>query len=343
MILVTGGTGFLGGYLVDLLLRRGERVRILSRSKPVNSPFSLSDAQVVYGDVTNRASLDAAFDDVEVAYHVAGRVDFNPPDMRELLAVNERGTRNVLDAAKSHGVRRVVHVSSVSTIGGAKDPRHPLSEEDFGKGSGVKLPYPQSKLRGERVALEFAALGFPVVIANPTLFIGPFDHRLSSARTIVSFVRRQVRVGLRTGGLGLTDVRDIVQGLTLAMEKGKPGRRYILGGHNLLLHEYHALIEKESGLPAPRIRLPAPLAMLVTAVGTTVCGMMGIRLRVGVGDIRLARHYWLYNYARAREELGLRCRLPEESIRDTLRWLAKAGYYKPKSVVADCTEISQCR
>lgn len=321
MILVTGGTGFLGSQLVQRLLDAGESVRVLCRKKPEKPPFDGSRVQWAVGDVTDAKSLEPAFQDVRRVYHVAGRVDFHPWRRGPLLETNEQGTRNVMTAAQRAGVERIVHVSSVSTIGATPDPTRPLTEEDFGKGLGLTIPYPQSKHRAECVALEFFSKGLPVVICNPTFFAGPGDLYLSSARTIVSFLRGQVWVGLTTGGMGYTDVRDIVSGLVAAMEKGAPGRRYILGGTNIRLREYHAILAKLTGIRAPRIRVPWPMAMPLAVVARAGYRCLGIETFVGIGDIRLAHHYWFYDYARSRTELGLHCRSPEESLRDALDWL----------------------
>lgn len=327
MILVTGGTGFLGGHLLDLLATRGEPIRCLCRTVPRTDPRPVEWLQ---GDVTQPKTLAPAMVGVRHVYHVAGRVDFNPPaGDRLLMAVNETGTRNVLEAASNAGVAKVVHVSSVSTIGGTTDPARPLREADFGKGTGTELPYPSSKRHGEMVALEYARRGFPVTIVNPTFFAGPGDLHLSSARTILSFIKRQVWVGLNRGGMGYTDVRDIAAGLVAAMEKGVSGERYILGGHNLRLHEYHALLARVTGLSAPKLRVSPWLAMLLAHLGSRAYRMVGITPYVRAGDVKLARNYWLYDYSRATQDLGLSCRPAEQSLRDTVAWLLANGYCKP--------------
>lgn len=330
MILVTGGTGFLGGHLLGALACRDEHVRVVCRTIPDNAALQPRMLSYVRGDVTDRGSMLSAMEGIRQVYHVAGRVDFNPRSDKELIATNVEGARNVFEAASAAGVERVVHVSSVSTIGATSDPARPLDEDDFGKGLGVELPYPQSKLRGERVALEFALRGLPVIIVNPTFFLGPNDKNHSSSRTVLAFIRRQVWTGLRTGGFGLTDVRDVARGIILAMERGQPGRRYILGGNNLLLREYHRLLAQLTGLRAPRISLPAALAMPLAVVGNLGYRLLGITPYVGIGDVRLGRHYWIYDYSRSKGELGLTCRLPEDTLRDTLHWLTQEGLYAPK-------------
>ncbi|MGL4465659.1 MAG: NAD-dependent epimerase/dehydratase family protein, partial [Planctomycetia bacterium] len=176
MIFVTGASGFLGAAVIELLLERGEKVRGLRR-RGGREPISrrLTEVEWVYGDVRDPASLRTAMAGVDAVYHVAGKNDFNPKTIDEMRGVNEDGARNVLEEAKRAGVRRVVHTSTVGAIGGSSGPGHLLNEDDFGKGTGVDVPYPQTKYRAEKIALEFAAGGLDVVIASPTFFVGPDD------------------------------------------------------------------------------------------------------------------------------------------------------------------------
>lgn len=326
MILLTGGAGFLGRHVLDRLSTQDRPVRLLCRSEPKDLP-TRSSVQIVRGDITVASSLPTALAGVEWVIHVAGLVDFNPDadGRRRLLEVNEQGTRNLMEAAVAAKVRRVVHVSSVSAIGAAPDFEHPLCEDDFGNGQGINLPYPQSKLRGETVALEFVQRGLEVVVVNPTFFAGPGDLNLSSARTILSFLKRQVWVGLSCGGMGYTDVRDVAAGVVAALERGRSGRRYILGGHNLRIREYHRLLAKITGLRPPLVLLPPAAALVVAKLGLAGYRALGIKTYVAPGDIHLAKHYWVYRYDRSRNELGLVCRSPEESLSDAIAWLRHIG------------------
>jgi dihydroflavonol-4-reductase len=325
VILVTGATGFLGRHLVSQLLETGAAVRGLCRSVPKSEPAAQARADLEWsvGDVRDPASLKKAMQGVEQVFHVAGKIDFDGKQLAEMRAVNIDGTRNVMTAAKEAGVKKIVHVSSVSTIGAVKSPDLTLNEDDFGKGLGVDLPYPASKLAGEQVALDFAAKGLPVVICNPTYMGGPGDVHLGSVHTAASFVRGQVWVGLTTGGFGYTDIRDAAKGLRLAMEKGVPGRRYIIGGTNILLREYHELLGNLTNRRPPRLRLPPWFAEPLSVVGRYYYRARGLKPYVTRGDVRMGRHYWLYDFSRARNELGFVPRSPEDSLRDTLLWLGE--------------------
>jgi dihydroflavonol-4-reductase len=328
-ILVTGGTGFLGGQLVAALRARGEAVRVLRRSSAAEIPEGVESA---IGDVTRPETLAAALAGVSRVYHIAGRVDFDPDaaGRARLVEVNVEGTRHLLEAAASSGVERVVHVSSVSTIGGSDRFDRVLRESDFGRGTGVDLPYPSSKRAGEEVALEFARRGLPVVIVNPTFFAGPGDRNLSSARTMVSFLKRQVWLGLTRGAVCYSDVRDVADGMIRAMERGRVGERYILGGHNLRLSEYHAILRRVTGVRQPLFRVPPPVAIACAHVVLPLYRLLGITTYVAPGDVRMGRNWWVYDYSKARDELGLVCRDPESSIRDAVAWLKGPGrpYWK---------------
>lgn len=332
MILVTGATGFLGNQLVTQLLAGNQPVRILCRNpNRLNQhavSFDPAAVEIASGDVTQPSTLVEACKGIHQVYHVAGLVDFNPRDLRELLAVNEQGTDNLLSAAKKAGVQRVVHVSSVSTIGAAMDFEHPLAEDDFGTGRGLDIPYPQSKYRGEKVALRHAREGLDVVIANPTFFCGPADWNLSSARMILSFCYGQQWFGLATGGMGFSDGRDVANGLIAAMERGKAGRRYILGGTNLRLRQFHEILSAHTGRPVPRWQISSKMAMCLVPFGRAFYRLTGRTPRIGFGDVRMGREYWVYRYDRARDELGLSFRSPEETLRDTLAWLESAGHWR---------------
>ena len=332
MILVTGASGFLGRHLVAQLLADGAAVRGLRRRPQGDPPASTGGFEWAYGDVRDVASVKEAMRDVTRVYHVAGKIDFDGKHLAEMRAVNIDGTRNVMTAATEAGVEKIIHVSSVSTIGAVASPDRTLNEDDLGKGLGVDLPYPASKLEGERMALEFAARGLPVVVCNPTYMGGPGDVNLGSVHTAASFVRGQVWVGLTTGGFGYTDIRDAARGLRLAMEKGVAGRRYIIGGCNILLREYHNLLSKLTGRRPPRIRLTPWLAEPLAVVGRIYYRMLGWTPYVTRGDVRMGRHYWLYDYARARNELGFIPRPVEESLRDTLLWLGDHRVIPPEKV-----------
>ncbi len=170
--------------------------------------------------------------------------------------------------------------------------------------------------------LEYVKQGVPAAIVNPTFFAGPGDKYLSSARTIVSFLLGQVWVGLNRGGMGYTDVRDIVAGMTLAMAKGRIGERYILGGTNLKLVEYHNLLAEVTKRRPPPLRLPPSWASPLSVLGKYYYRYIwGLPVYVAPGDIRLAQNYWMYHYTKAETELGLKVRSPRESLIEAVDWL----------------------
>src|SRR5215472_3925590 len=229
--LVTGATGFLGGHLVRRLLEKGERVAALCRS----SEPELADlgVEVRRGDVLDAASLERAFEGCTAAYHCAGRVSRRPEDTEELQRVHVQGTRNVLAAARRVGVGRVVVASTSGTVAVSEDPQRVATEDDETPLVLVsRWPYYRAKLYAERAALDANCDELEVLSVNPTLLLGPGDERFSSTEDVRLFLCGRIPA-VPPGGLSFVDVRDAAEALRLAMARGRPGARYLVGACNL--------------------------------------------------------------------------------------------------------------
>jgi dihydroflavonol-4-reductase len=318
--LVTGATGFLGNHLVRALLRQGERVRALVR--PETNPRELLDipVEIAWGNLTQAETIKAAMRGVERVYHAAAKVEIGARRDGGMSELNVEGTRNVLEAAWRSGVERVVYTSSVAVIG-AGGIHQRLTEDDVYTGRGIRLPYAWSKVLADRVVMRFVKRGLPVVPVYPTLFMGAGDKYLNTAKPILRYLEGRA-IGCIAGGFGCSDVRDIADGHVLAMQRGQPGRRYILGGWNITVRQFYGFLERITRIPAPNLRLPSSLAYLIAAFTEWIEPIRGKPPLVTVGDVNSARLYWFYNYSRAREELGLKCRPLIESLSDTVAWLA---------------------
>ncbi len=320
--LVTGATGFVGWHVACRLLDRGARVRVLARDP--SRVRELEGAEVVPGDLREPESLAAAVAGCETLYHVAADYRLWVRDARQMFASNVEGTRNILEAAWRAGVERAVYTSTVGCIGippgGVGDERTPVSERDM---TGA---YKLSKFRAERVALDFAEKGFPVVIVNPTAPVGDHDFKPTpTGKIIVDYLRGAMPAYLDTG-LNLVDVADVAEGHLLACERGRPGERYILGCRNMTLAEIFQALEKISGVPAPRRRIPYALAYAAGVVTTAAARLTGGEPRAPLDAVRMARKKMFVSHEKAARELGYSPGPVEDALGRAVEWFRRNGY-----------------
>jgi dihydroflavonol-4-reductase len=267
-VYVSGGTGFVGGHVARELGERGAEV---------------DDERV---DLLDRAGLERVVTGCEVVVHVAAVYSYDaPPELLE--RVNVEGTRLLLDVAGRAGVRRFVHCSTAGTCGPV--PGRPATEEDAPPHWELNIPYKRTKLAAERLALAAKA-----VVVNPTTPVGDGDRRPTpTGRMIAGVARGRIRAFVGTTGLNVVDVRDVARGHALAIERGEPGQRYLLGGVNLSLEDLFATIARLAGRPRPRLRVPYAAA--------AVAGRMGM---VNQDEVKLARLPMYFSSSKARSRLG---------------------------------------
>jgi dihydroflavonol-4-reductase len=305
-----------------MLQERGDRVRVLVRDQ---KRLRELDAEVFQGDLRDPASLQRALSGCEVLYHVAADYRLWAKDPSELYRSNVEGTRNVLDAARYAGVERVVYTSTVGCIGVPGDGRlgdesMPVGEQD------IRGAYKRSKFLGERVALEAAGNGIPVVIVNPTAPIGDHDWRPTpTGKIVVDFLRRKMPAYVDTG-LNVVDVRDVAAGHLLACEKGRCGERYILGGENLTLQQIFAKLEEISHLKAPKVKLPYAVAYAAGVVTTAWANVSGVEPRAPLDAVRMARKKMWVRHDKAAGELGYAPGSAMNALRRAVEWFRANGY-----------------
>jgi len=234
-VLVTGGTGFLGAWVARELASRGHAVRVLVR--PESRLDNLRDvpAEHVLGDITDLASVVRAVAGCNAVVHAAGLARLRAGDRGHLMAVNQGGTENVLGAALRAGVRRAVFVASAGALGGTWKPQV-MDEGWRGTADTVRVDYFQSKLRGEQAAMELARAGLPLVILRPGVILGPGDVYHSSAGVVLLLARAALPGYVRGGG-SYCDVRDVARAHAEALERGRTGDTYFLGGYNCEMAE----------------------------------------------------------------------------------------------------------
>lgn len=325
-VLVTGATGFLGGAVAGELLARGHAVRVLARERSdtaqlleLAGPAPL--LEISRGDALDPAAARRALAGCDAVVHAAGLAGFRAT--REALAdANARTVEVVLGAALEAGIRRAVLTSSTAVLGGTRTPAL-AAEGTAGNAEALGIPYFVSKLQGERAALALCARGLPVVVVRPAYVLGPGDVHGSSAATVVAVVRRRIPAYVEGGG-SFCDVRDVARGHADALERGRPGEIYILGGHNLRVSEMISRVAALAGV-APPPRIPATLALAAAALQELGARLGGGRAAMTRELVRAAALYTFVSSAKAQRELGYAIRPFDEMVRDTLRWAMAHG------------------
>jgi dihydroflavonol-4-reductase len=320
-VLVTGVSGFLGWHVAQVLLERRLPVRAL-----VRRPESVRDfeGEVIAGDLRDGGALERAVRGCHAVFHVAADYRLWAPKPEELYQSNVQGTRGLLAAARAAGVERFVYTSTVGCIGfvpdGLGDETTPVSL------SGMTGAYKRSKFLAEREALQFAAQGFPVVIVNPTAPVGAGDRKPTpTGQTIVDFLRGRMPAFIDSG-LNIVDARETAEGHWLAYEKGKTGERYILGSENLTLQRIFEKLARISGRPAPRVRIPWPVAFAAGCVSTGLARLTGRPPRVPLDAVRMARKKMWVSNEKAVRELGFRPSPADFALRNAVNWFEAHGY-----------------
>ena len=323
---VTGATGFLGSHVARQLLARGGDLRLLIRSTSRLDNIADIAAERVVGELRDLDSLKKVMAGCEFVFHVAADYRLWSLNSQELYDSNVEGTRNILQAARDSGVRRVIYTSSVATMGFGNNGR--LTDEK----SPVTLSnmigdYKRSKFLAEQLVIEAGRSGRNVVMVNPTTPVGERDIKPTpSGQIVVDFLRRKFPVYIDTG-LNLVDVVDCAEGHLLAMEKAQPGERYILGGENLTLKQILDKLGAITGLPSPQVKLPYAVALAAGVVGSVVVGKMLKREpRATIEAVRIARKKMFVTSAKAERDLGWNPRPIDGALQRAVEWFKANGY-----------------
>lgn len=335
---VTGANGFVGSHIVEELLRRGHEVTALVGADIDNHLLAGMAVEVRTFDLRDRASVQSALDGAEAIIHSAACYAFWQPDPREIYRVNVDGTRHVLDAARELGVRKVVYTSSTATL--SPIFRIPDDRDVPGDEEGVfdirvfRGHYKMSKAMAEMVALRAAARGLPLVITHPTTVIGAGDCRPTPSGSMIQhYINGHMKVFVEMAQ-NVVDVRDVALGHVLALEKGAPGERFVLGGDNLSMRELLAILADLTGIPAPRIALPLPLLRVIGRVMEWVADTITHKEPAATLEAALhARDSRYVSIEKARRDLGYAPRPARAVLADAVRFFASEGYCKPDVAV----------
>ena len=328
-VFLTGATGFVGSHVAQAYAAAGAELRLLSRATSNKTALEGLAAEVVIGDLRKPESLRTAVRGCDAMVHVAADYRLWVKDPNAMYAANVDGTRELLRIAWEEGVRKVVYTSSVATMGFKSDltivdETTPVSLKD------MIGHYKRSKFLAEQEAIAAAKAGQHVIILNPTTPIGPGDAKPTpTGRIIVDFLNRKFPAYVDTG-LNLVDVGEVARMHLAALDVGRPGERYILGGENLTLKQILDRMSAITGLPSPTMRVPHAVAMTFAFFDETITGRLrGKEPRATVEAVRMGKKYMFAASAKAERELGFKVLPIYNALRGAIEWFVAHGYAPP--------------
>lgn len=317
-ILITGATGFLGRHLVEQLkaLNEASVLTVLARgSTPWDGDLSVG---VVRGDVLSPGDVLRAAAGADEIYHLAGVVSRNPKNAETLFRTHIEGARNVCEAARLLDGVKVAVVSSSGTIAVSPDSMPHAEDSGYKYQTVARWPYYLSKIFEEKLALDYQQRhGIHLVIANPSLLLGPGDDRGSSTGDVALFLRGQI-LAVPRGGLNFVDVRDAARGLIAACRRGRSGERYLLGGVNWTFQRMIETVARIAGRRPPTLKPSLGTSLITARLLRALYPLTGKSFDLDDASIRMADMFWYCDSSKARRELSFETRDPVETLRDTI-------------------------
>ncbi|MBV8736655.1 MAG: NAD-dependent epimerase/dehydratase family protein [Alphaproteobacteria bacterium] len=327
LCLVTGATGFVGSAVARALLGAGHNVRVLAR--PTSNRHNLAElpVEIAIGALEDAASLASAVAGCRYVFHVAADYRLWVPDPAAMYRANVDGTCELMQAALTAGVERIVHTSSVAALGlvpgGSADEATPSRLDD------MIGPYKRSKFLAEQeVSRMIAERGLPAVIVNPSTPVGPGDIKPTPTGRLILEAARGHMPGFVDTGLNIVHVDDVAAGELLAAEHGKIGERYILGGENMSLAEILRHVARTVGKRPPRFEVPYTIAFAAAAAGEVMARISGREPFATRDSVRMSRKKMYFSSAKAMRALGYKPRPAREAIADAIAWFKANGYLK---------------
>ena len=325
-VFITGATGFVGGHVARQYAAEGASLWLLTRQTSRLDSLTGIDAEMVKGDLREPEKLRTALSGCDALVHVAADYRLWVRDPEQMYAANVDGTRELLKLAREVGIQRVVYTSSVATMGFKADGTI-VNEETPVALAEMIGHYKRSKFLGELEAIQAAKAGQHVMILNPTTPIGPGDARPTpTGRIIVDFLNRKFPAYVDTG-LNLVDVSEVARMHVVALERGTPGERYILGGENLTLKQILDRMSAITGLPSPKRKVPHAVAMAFAFFDETITGKVrGKEPRATVEAVRMGKKMMFASSAKAERELGFQVLPVYPALRAAIDWFIAHGY-----------------
>jgi dihydroflavonol-4-reductase len=318
--LVTGATGFVGSWVCRALAQRGHQIRVLIRSTSNRRNLDGFQPEIIFGDITDAATVARAMAGCRYVFHLAADYRVWVPNPKTMLRTNVEGTRNVMRAALAAGVERVVHCSSVAALGLNKDGT-PANEDTPVNPKKIIGAYKKSKYLSEQVVRELIrAERLPAVIVNPATPVGMRDIKPTpTGRMIVDAANGKIPAYMDTG-LNLVRVEDVAAGHLLALERGRIGEGYVLGGENLMLQQILTMITQEAGRRPPFMKVTPCMVWPFAIIDELLARALGIEPRVTRDHLRMARNKMWFSSDKASRELGYAPGPIRPAIKEAVAW-----------------------
>ncbi|HPI41696.1 MAG TPA: NAD-dependent epimerase/dehydratase family protein [Pseudobdellovibrionaceae bacterium] len=319
-VLVTGANGFLGLWLVRGLIDEGQEVLALVRNPNKEPELQKLKCQIIQGDVTDLKSLESAFAKVEAVFHLAGLIAYRRSDREQMEKVNVLGTANVLVACEHQQVKRLVHLSSVVTVGAGFDPHQILNENSQYNLEKFNFGYFETKRKAEELVMTAVNnQKIDAVIVNPSTIYGAGDLKKGSRKTQVKVAQGKFPF-YTSGGVSVVAVEDVVAGVLAAWHRGRTGERYILSGENLLIKDLFQIIAQCAGVSVPKYKIPDWILLLLGRTGDFLSSI-GITTSLSYENAKVATLYHWFDCAKAQKELGFNPRPAKEALQKSVDWL----------------------
>jgi dihydroflavonol-4-reductase len=324
LCLITGASGLVGANLVEAASQQGYTVRAMYRKSSSLKALQGLHYESALGDVTDQASLGAAMRDVDIVFHVAALATYWKADVQQMYHTNIEGTRNVLQAARTAKVKRVVFTSSVSALGQPAFGKM-LDETGTFNLKPEQFHYAYTKVLAEQVVQEFVSDGLDVVTVNPTIIMGPRDVNVIGGAMVLEAAKQHLFY-YPPGGTNMVDVADVCAGHLSAAERGRAGERYVLGGENLWYKDLMSIINDAVGKPRPWLKTPGNVLRAIAGPVDWARSRLKLNLPVDGQQLRLSTETFWFDSAKARKELGFTSRPFVETVQRTYEWYKANGY-----------------
>lgn len=320
---MTGATGLIGGLLAKKLYEKGDEVIIFRRENSDTKEIDHLPIHHHIGDITDSSTLKGTMEGCDVVYHSAGLVVQWSGHKNSIFRTNLIGTQNILDMALDQGVKRVMLVSSVVAIGGTCQPE--IIDESYAFNLS-HLPYARSKWEMETIAKKYIKKGLEIIIVNPATTFGQADKHMNAGRLIINAKKGKI-FGYPPGGNNVVDVEDVVDGMLIAMEKGRNGERYVLGNENLSYKSILETVAEVLNTTPPKIALPKWFLIAGGWGNELVSRLLNKEPYPSMQAIDMSMRFMYFSCNKARRELGYEPKVDfKTSAQKTLNWYTENSF-----------------